>query len=94
MFNKSIDKKKFKEFIHSIRIKYPFDDICLMMDNLRIHKGAEMIELYKELGFMYTFTPVYSPQYNGIEEVINLGKKLVKAKRLELIMTNQHEDLK
>ena len=65
-----------------------------MMDNLRIHKGAEMIYLYKELGFMYTFTPVYSPQYNGIEEVINLGKKLVKAKRLELIMTNQQEDLK
>ena len=79
---------KFKEFIHSIRAKYPFDDICLMMDNLRIHKGAEMIDLYNELGFMYTFTPVYSPQYNGIEEVINLGKKLVKAKRLELIMTN------
>ena len=39
-----------------------------------------------ELGFLYTYTPVYSPQYNGIEEVINIGKKLVKDKRLELIL--------
>ena len=31
-----------------------------------------------ELGFHYTYTPVYSPQYNGIEEVFNIAKKEVK----------------
>jgi transposase len=80
---------KLKVFIQSLRDKYPFDDICLIMDNLNIHKGAELRALYDELGFMYTFTPVYSPQFNGIEEVINMGKKIVKDKRLELILTNK-----
>ena len=39
-----------------------------------------------ELGFLYAYTPVYSPQYNGIEEVINIGKKKVKNVRLEMIV--------
>jgi len=28
-----------------------------------------------EMGFLYSWTPVYSPRYNGIEEVINIGKQ-------------------
>ena len=46
-----------------------------------------------ELGFMYTYTPAYSPQYNGIEEVINIGKQMVKKERLKLILKNENEDL-
>jgi transposase len=80
-------------FIEAIRNKYPFDDILLMMDNLSLHKGPDLRKLYDELGFLYTFTPVYSPQYNGIEEVINIGKKRVKDRRLELILQNKREDL-
>ena len=57
-----------------------------MMDNLSLHKGPELKDVYKELGFLYTFTPVYSPSFNGIEEVINIGKKQVKDRRLELIL--------
>ena len=53
-----------------------------MMDNLSMHKGPDIRGRMDELGFSYTYTPVYSPQYNGIEEVINLGKKLIKDKRL------------
>jgi transposase len=52
---------KFKVFIESIRNKYPFDDIILMMDNLSLHKGPDLRALYDKLGFLYTFTPVYSP---------------------------------
>ena len=39
-----------------------------------------------ELGFMYTYTPTYSPQYNGIEEVIGMGKHMVKRERLEMLL--------
>ena len=39
-----------------------------------------------ELGFMYTYTPAYSPQYNGIEEVIGIGKHLIKKKRLQALL--------
>jgi transposase len=60
-----------------------------MMDNLSMHKGPDIRGRMDELGFSYTYTPVYSPQYNGIEEVINLGKKLIKDKRLEMILQNK-----
>ena len=42
-----------------------------------------------ELGFLYAWTPVYSPQYNGIEEVINIGKQMIKKRRLEAILDNE-----
>jgi len=93
VYEKSINKQKFKIFLDSLRNKYPFDDILLMMDNLSMHKGNEIRARMDELGFSYTYTPVYSPQYNGIEEVINIGKKLIKDKRLEMILQNKQENL-
>jgi transposase len=71
---KSINKMKFKMFLENLRSKYYFDDILLIMDNLSFHKSKDVKERMDELGFMYTYTPAYSPQYNGIEEVINIGK--------------------
>ena len=51
-----------------------FDDIILVMDNLSLHKSKDAKNRMDELGFTYTYVPVYSPQYNGVEEVINIGK--------------------
>ena len=87
VFPKSVNKKKFRVFLESLRNKYPFEDIMLMMDNLSLHKSKETRNRMDELGFRYTYTPVYSPQYNGIEEVIGIGKQVVKKRRLELILT-------
>ena len=72
--NNSINKRKFKAFLDNLRSKYPFDDILLIMDNLSLHKSRETRERMDELGFLYTWTPVYSPQFKGIEEIINIGK--------------------
>ena len=57
-----------------MRNKYLFDDIILVMDNLSLHKSVEVKERMDELGFKYTYIPAYSPAYNGVEEVINIGK--------------------
>ena len=35
--------------------------MILVMDQLSIHKSREMREGMDELGFLYTYTPVYSP---------------------------------
>ena len=59
------------------------------MDNLSLHKSREIRERMDELGFLYSWTPVYSPQYNGVEEVINMGKQLIKKQRLEAILKNK-----
>ena len=79
VFNNSIDGRKFKIFLDNLRSKYLYDDILLMMDNLSLHKSNEMKKRMDELGFRYTFTPVYSPDYNGgVESAIGLGKRIIK----------------
>lgn len=87
IYNNSINKQKFKAFLENLRAKFPFDDVILVMDNLSFHKSRDVKERMDELGFLYTYTPAYSPQYNGIEEVINIGKKMVKKERLEQIIS-------
>ena len=87
---KSINKKKFLMFLQDLRDKYPFDDIILHMDNISFHKSTDVKERMDELGFHYTYSPAYSPKYNGVEEVINIGKQKVKKARLDTI-ANGHE---
>ena len=90
---KSITKVKFQILLQNLRSKYWLDDIMIMMDQLSLHTSNATKELMNELNFMYTFTPVYQPQYNGIEEVINIGKQKVRKKRLDMIETDEREDL-
>ena len=47
-----------------------------------------------ELGFRYAFTPRYSPQFNGIEQVWNMSKHYIKKERLNLIQNGKKFDLK
>ena len=62
-------------FLENLRSKHLGEDIILMMDNLSLHKSREVKERMKELGFLYTYTPVYSPDFNGgVESAIGLGK--------------------
>ena len=93
VYKKSINKRKFKHFLERLRQLNYADDIMLMMDNLSFHKSGDTKQRMDELGFSYTYTPVYSPQYNGIEEVIGIGKQVVKQRRLELILRGEEEDL-
>ena len=94
VYEESINKLKFKLFLQNLRQRNPFNDVMLVMDNLSVHKSGEVKERMEELGFLYTFTPAYSPQYNGIEQVINIGKKVVKQERLELVQRDEPANLR
>ena len=89
IYEKSINKVKFKHFLDRLRQLNFYDDMMLMMDNISFHKSQDTKNRMDELGFQYTYTPVYSPQYNGIEEVIGIGKAVVKKRRLEMILNNK-----
>ena len=93
VFSHSITKIKFKLFLEGLRRKHPFDDIMLVMDQLSMHKSTDVKELMNELGFLYTYTPAYAPQYNGIEEVFGIAKQTIKKKRLDNMLGNDREDL-
>ncbi len=61
VFEKSINKQKFKIFLDHIRSVNPTQDVMLMMDNLSLYKSGDVQRRMDELGFHYAYTPVYSP---------------------------------
>ena len=42
VFEKSINKQKFKNFLDQIRSLNPFENVMLMMDNLKLHKAVDV----------------------------------------------------
>lgn len=52
------------------------------MDNLQVHKNANVIEKYAELNFDVLFNVVYMPDFNPIETVFAQVKLFYKAERL------------
>ena len=59
------------------------------MDNLSVHRSNPSTERMDELGFRHCWTPPYSPEYNGIEEVFSMSKRYIKENRLNALMNNR-----
>ena len=70
-FETSVNILKFKIFIEELRTKYFYDDICIYMDNLSVHRSRAVKERLDELSIAYVFGPPYSPDFNPIESVFS-----------------------
>jgi len=93
LFDYSVNKKKFKVYLDELRARYFFDDICIYMDNLSVHRSIEIRERMDELGITYIFSPIYSPDLNPVEYVFSMVKKQIKAERLNAIVNEKEIDL-
>ena len=85
-FPKSVDVPKYKVFLEELRQRYFFDDICLYMDNLAVHRSKVIRERMDELSIAYVFNPPYSPEYQGIESVFSIFKRKLKKERFRCII--------
>ena len=94
LFDESVNSDKFLIYLDTLRAKYFFDDICLYMDNLNVHRSRRAKDRMEELGIAYIFNPIYSPELNGIEETFSIVKRAVKARRLQAILDGDEIDLK
>ena len=88
-FGKSVNKEKFKVYLEELRSRYFFDDICIVMDNLRVHNCNTVMERLDELGIEYIFTPAYSPDFNPIEIVFSIFKNKFKRMRINSIVNGR-----
>ena len=70
-FETSVNILKFKIFIDELRTKYFYEDICIYMDNLSVHRSRAVKERLDELSIAYVFGPPYSPEFNPIESVFS-----------------------
>ena len=59
------------------RLQIPADAI-IVLDNVRFHHSAMVIEMLELRGFEHKFLPPYSPFFNGIECMFSEWKHFVK----------------
>ena len=85
-FPSSVNIAKFKTYLEELRSKFFFEDICIYMDNLAVHRSRFIKERLEELSIGYVYNPPYMPAYNPIETVFSIFKTKFKKKRLQCIM--------
>lgn len=57
---------------------YPGPLSVLVLDNAKIHRGAELLELVDRFGVRIEFLPPYSPDLNPIEEAFSQIKHFIR----------------
>ena len=78
LFDYSVNKEKFKVYLDELRAKFFFDDICLYIDNLSVHRSLEIRERMDELSIAYIYSPIYSTDNNPAEYVFSMAKAEIK----------------
>ena len=78
----------------NLRDKLFFEDICIYMDNLAVHRSNTLKERMDEMSIPYIFGPPYSPDYNPIESVFSIFKKEIKTRRLEAVLKKKRFNIK
>jgi hypothetical protein len=75
------DAESFLEFARQLIVHYqmhPVPNVCLVMDNCRIHRADELRDVVEVAGFLLEFLPPDSPMMNPIEEVIGNVKREIR----------------
>jgi len=71
------------EYLKGLKKAHGKKPMALYMDNLRVHKRKDVMELYEKLDITPIFAPPYSPWYNLIEFVFSMLKRIVKKWRVQ-----------
>ncbi|KAF7348782.1 Transposase domain-containing protein [Mycena venus] len=78
----SMKRADYLEFIEyevmPLTTPFPGPLSVLVMDNARIHHGEEILELAERFGVRIEFLPLYSPDFNPIEEVFSKIKAFIR----------------
>ncbi|KJA17558.1 hypothetical protein HYPSUDRAFT_146386, partial [Hypholoma sublateritium FD-334 SS-4] len=77
----SFTSHRFHEFISHLldhMQPFPLPNSVIIMDNARIHKKPEILEMIHDRGMRVLFLPPYSPDYNPIELAFSSIKAYVR----------------
>lgn len=70
--NGAFNRAMFVKFISDLEI--PAGSVILL-DNASIHKGEEVVNIFREKGFVLLYVPPYSPWFNPIEGCFSIVKR-------------------
>ena len=82
LYRRSVDRWKFIDWLQGFKRKVGRKGCYLYMDNLQVHKTAEVREEMERMNIEPIFSPAYSPDYNPIEYMFSKLKGIVRKMRL------------
>ena len=68
-FPRSVNIEKFKQYLKGLRKARKDEKIAVFMDQLAVHRSAEVRALLDNMGIPYVYNVSYSPDYQPIELV-------------------------
>ena len=88
----SINTEDFIAFIQLLSDKFGNKEFAIFMDNLRVHKSKQTLEVCKTLKVQPIFNVPYSPDFNGIETYFSLIKGQYKNMLLQKLIKGIRPD--
>ena len=77
VFEGTLNKELFAEYLKKLKLTLADDDI-LLLDNSSVHKSKLVLETLQNLKIKFLFLPRYSPDYNPIELLWAFMKSVLK----------------
>ena len=87
IFDEPVKEAAFCAHISKLRVKAGKRPIALFMDNLWVHKNAQVRELMAKLDIQPIYNVAYSPEFNPIEAVFSKVKREFSCQRLHNLVT-------
>ena len=87
IYEHPIKEAEFCAHVSKLRIMAKRRPLALLMDNLWVHKNAEVKELMAKLDIRPIYNVAYSPEFNPIEAVFSKVKYQFKCQRLHNLVT-------
>ena len=82
-----VKEPEFRAHLSKLRTRAGRRPIALFMDNLWVHKNAEIRELMARLDIRPVYNVAYSPEFNPIEAVFSKVKRRFSCQRLHNLVT-------
>jgi len=77
VFDGTLNKELFAEYLKKLKPHLAADDI-LLMDNSSVHKSKLVLDTLHDLNIKYLFQPRYSPDFNPIELLWSYMKSILR----------------
>lgn len=77
----SMNAKVFICYLAAFVLPIIIDGETLIMDNHPVHRAKEVLEFLNKNKVNYLFTPIYSPEFNPIEEAFSKIKQYIKKQK-------------
>ena len=93
VFDRSVNIKKFIQYLQMVRDAHGEEPVALFMDNLSVHRSKKSKAKMEELNIRWVFNLPYQCELNPIELVFSKVKQKFKTQRAESLVRGKRPNI-